>query len=507
MKLGLNEDIICLASGHSMIMGNMPKDKLNLKQVGEKVMKDIMEGTIDTQHFGLFDTSQPNYSTYYPDVTAKDLNPTEEEFVYPVFRMLSETTVHKSFNPISFSKRGVLKKSMNMLIGQTINVDHETAVGNAIGTILSVEWQKSYEDKSGVVIPAGINAVLMIDAKANPRLARGVMMTPPSIHSNSVTIQFKWEKSHPDMESDEFWSKLGTYDKEGVLIERVASDIVSYSETSLVAHGADPYAKKLEGGKIVLAKHAHDRASLSETQTNIQDNRFAPFSYQRLGQVDTISNSEGNPTIPISQINNKHQNDLQMKELLLQLAASTSFEFEGELNKEALMAHVTSLSTQLTESSTKNEDLTTEVTDLKENVETLETEKSNLTVKVEELTPLSELGTTHLSNVKTEAARLYNVAKADKADEAIVNLINGADINGASAFLKQFTAEVEENHSASCTDCGSKNVTRASRQLGDTDSTLPGKGGEGNTEPKSKKELKEELRNLHNTSSITRKKH
>ena len=506
MKLGLNEDIICLSSGHSMIMGNMPNNKLNLQQVGNKVIRDAQEGNVETQKFGLFDTSQPNYSTYYPDVTAEDLNPTDDEFVFPVFRMLSETTVHKSVNPISFSKKGVLKKSMNMLVGQTINVDHEVAVGNAIGTVLSVEWQESYKDKSGVTIPAGINAVLKIDAKSNPRLARGVMMTPPSIHSNSVTIQFKWEKSHSDMESDEFWSKLGTYDQDGSLIQRVASDIISYSETSLVSHGADPYAKKLESGKIVLAKHAHDRASLSEQQIEIQDNRFAQLSYQGMGEVDTISNSDI-PTIPINQ-NNTNQNDLKMKELLEQLAASTGFEFEGDVNKEALMVHVNSLSTQVTELTANNESLTSEKTGIEEELESLETERTELSNKVSELTPLSELGETHLANTKIEAARLYNVLKGDKADEAILNIINLADINGATAFLKQFTTEVEANHEASCSDCGSKNVSRASRQIGDTpnvdgqDSTI---NGEGNTKNKTKEELKAELRAELGGSSLIKK--
>ena len=95
----------------------------------------------------------------------------------------------KTFN------RDVLKKSMQMLIGQTINIDHEIAVGNAIGAVSEVFWQPAYKTKSGIEVPAGINAVLKIDGKSNPRIARGVMMDPPSIHSNSVTVRFKWEPS------------------------------------------------------------------------------------------------------------------------------------------------------------------------------------------------------------------------------------------------------------------------------------------------------------------------
>ena len=70
-----------------------------------------------------------------------------------------------------------------MLVGQTVNCDHSTDVANAIGSVKQTFWQESFK-QDGIVIPAGINGVLKIDAKANPRLARGILMDPPSIHSN-----------------------------------------------------------------------------------------------------------------------------------------------------------------------------------------------------------------------------------------------------------------------------------------------------------------------------------
>ena len=46
------------------------------------------------------------------------------------------------------------------------------------------------------------------------------MMDPPAIHSNSVTVRFSWEKSHPELTDQQFYDKIGSYDKDGKLIKR-----------------------------------------------------------------------------------------------------------------------------------------------------------------------------------------------------------------------------------------------------------------------------------------------
>lgn len=505
IKLASNEDIICLASGHSMIMGNMP-GKLNLAQVSDKIAKDIAGGHVDNQKFGLFDSSQPNYTTYYPDVTAEDLNPTDDEFVKPVFRMLSMTTVHAQWNPISFAKKGVLKDAMNMLIGQTVNVDHETAIGNAIGSVESVEWQNGYTTSDGVKVPGGINAVLKIDAKSNPRLARGIMMTPPSIHSNSVTIRFEWEQSHLKMDSDVFWSKLGQLDEDGKRIQRVANKVISFSETSLVAHGADPFAKKLENGKIVLAKHAEDSSSLSAVQIERQGDRHAEFNYQN---IDTVSNSV-EPTIPNKPNKKESLNKQDMKELLEKLAAQSGFKFEGEIDKEALMAHLESQSTSITELTEQNTTANTSLTEAQESNATLTATNEELTANVELLTPLSEIGTKHTDGVRLEAKRLYGVLKGDKASEAILSQIDSATNEAAEAMLSEYTNEIESLHEASCSDCGSKNVTKASNKAGASDGaddqTDNSEGGKGGSNTKlTNKQIRDSFKANPNKGSIAMK--
>lgn len=201
------QDTIVIGEGHSLMLGHMPNS----------IPQDAYSGL----NFGLnksgiesygFWSNSINYNTFYPGVTQEEFMPKDTDFIEPVYRLLSEVIVNKEWNPVDFSRNGVLKASLKMLVGQTVNCDHSTDVANAIGSVKQTFWQESFK-QDGIVIPAGINGVLKIDAKANPRLARGILMDPPSIHSNSVSVRFIWDKSHPNLDEDEFWSKLGTYDE------------------------------------------------------------------------------------------------------------------------------------------------------------------------------------------------------------------------------------------------------------------------------------------------------
>ena len=248
-----------LHSGHSVVVSHIP-DKVQLETLGKIASNEKRANA----SFGLFDTATPNYQTYYPDVTADDIKPNDDQYIKPVYRLLSAVVVHKNSNPIDFSKPGVLKASMPLLLGQTVYPDHEPSIGNALGVVSEVSWQDGYE-LEGVQVPAGIIGTLKIDAKSHPAVARNIMMDPPAIHSNSVTVQFNWEPSHPEMETDDFWDKLGSYDQEGQLIRRIVTKVLRYTETSLVPHGADPFAKILDdNGNMVLPKYAESVYNLSE---------------------------------------------------------------------------------------------------------------------------------------------------------------------------------------------------------------------------------------------------
>jgi len=438
---------ITLNSGHALILGNKP-EKLSMDQIAEKLSIEKQ----DTVNLGLFDTAAPNYSTYYPEVTADDLNPKDGDFIYPVFRLLSETILSKHGRPIDFSKKGVLKKSMNMLVGQTINIDHETALGNAIGAVKEVKWQNSYSTADGKVIPGGINGLMKIDGKSNPRIARGIMMDPPSIHSNSVSVRFKWEKSHSFENDDEFFNKLGEKGADGELIRVVVSDILQYTETSLVGHGADPFAQKVDqSGQIVNPEYAVRNMTFSADNGKDHLN----FDYKTLG----LSLSE-DTTIPkninIKDTNNK-TDSMDFKEFL---KGFTNFDLGEDVTEENFAGLI---QTKFQEQLDLVTNLTTENSNLKTSLADKDAEVVRLNGTIESNKLMTELGVTALSNVRSEAERFYKLIKKEgDQKQSILDNITNADFTLASSLLEEYKSEAEKLFPDTCQDCNSTNVSKAS---------------------------------------------
>lgn len=487
------EGEIQLRSGHSVILGNIPiGGPVTVKDLAEKIILD----NTDMEKFGFWETASPNYATYYPEATPEQFIPKDEEFIYPVFRMLSEVIVSKG-RPIDFSKAGVLKRSMNKLIGQTINIDHETALGNAIGSVSEVYWQKGYIAKDGTKVPAGINAVLKIDAKSNPRIARGINMEPPSIHSNSVTVRFSWVPSHKFDDINQFFYNLGTYHKDGELIRCVVDEIICYTETSLVGHGADVFAQKVdENGEIVNPTYASDTYQFSADKpiTTIFNTDYKNLQNSDTSDIAILSLS--NSDKPLYKKNQHNPNS--MEELLTELIES--FGFDSNLKEEnlnnAIKEKLTSLNNKITEKETeigtlgtKIETLTTENVNLKE-------ENENLSANKEEITKLT-------NNTRNEALRYAKLVLGENPDEAITNLIANADLTTAAALLKQYRSQSESKFSATCNKCGSNEVTRLSAipsRDGIIDENTDGKNTGGNT-VKTFSESRSNLKDKHKPKS------
>jgi hypothetical protein len=404
---------------------------------------------IDLENFGLFEKASPNYTTFYPGITEADWKPEDSDFIYPVFRMLSETIVHRNWNPISFSKPGVLKASMAKLLGQTIYVDHEMAIGNAIGSIYKVFWQDAYETTyqgKKVKVPAGINAMMKIDAKSNPRLARGILMEPPSIHSESVTVAFAWEKSHPKLSDDEFFSKLGSYDEKKKLIHKVASEIRLYYEASLVAHGADPWAKLVkEDGKVNLPGMGKVltepfKAALAKNITP-----YTCYDYKTCVFNDKVENS-ATPSEHIDTTKNNFKT-AKMKEklILLALAFGITLPSESEDSKfEAALDEISNKSKDLLGLPEQVTNLTSEKSQLETQLSEKSTELSNLKNQLTALEKEALTGRTALTHQRNEAIRLYRVLKADQAKKEVEETIENANYEAAKAFAEQYATELGE---------------------------------------------------------------
>lgn len=453
-------DSMIIGSGHTIMAGFIPS-RIPATEFSEKFYEWAKSSPESISQFGFWG-GDIDYNTYYPDLSPDELTPKDEEFIEPMFRLLSATIVSKNYNPTDFGQNGVLKASMKMLLGQTVNCDHETNIGNAIGAVSKVVWQEPYKD-GNFFIPGGINGVLKIDGKANPRIARGILMEPPSIHSNSVTVQFKWDKSHPDMSDEEFYQKLGSYDSKGNMVRRVVTEVVRYLETSLVSHGADAFAQKIgQDGKIINPDFAKRTwSSYSEyVEDTAKQYYFTDFkdnqeSYHENNDTRDSLNNNGNSIIN----NNPTKNMNELNQFIASLVADGMLTLaEGtEHTPENIVLAVQALIAERDQFKGSVQTLTTEKTSLTEQITSLNTEVANLK-------EMATVGTNYIQSLRENVVANYKKLKGDEVDETIITMIN-ADTTGLltlKSLEKEYSAQLEEKFPFTCSACGSKDVSRAS---------------------------------------------
>ena len=455
-------DSMTLGGSNSMITPYSPK-KEYLDSFSNKVIPSkFTNGENSIQQFGLFG-GDIDYNTYYPEIqNSEEIVPRDEEFIEPMFRLLSEEVVSMSYCPTDFSRNGVLKASMNMLVGQTVNCDHETNIGNAIGSVKSVVWQDSFV-QNGITVPAGINGVFKLDAKSNPRIARGIMMNPPSVHSNSVTVRFAWEKSHPDLSDDEFWSQFGKKGKDKKLVCRVVTEVKGYMETSLVSRGADPWAQLINGNGGI-----NDPGYAKKYMSSFSDHTEPPEAYFFYSWKDHILDNEDilenklmdpvnvNTIDNKSKDNNNNSNDMTLEEFIQSVNAGGYISLaEGQdMSAEAIISALK------------------EIPGLKSNVSSLQEEKSNLESTIASLNQtlsnqknMFDLGTSVLSEARNTAIESYKKLMGIESEEdstltPIKNVISLADYQGVKALADGYNKQLEEKFPLHCQECGSKEVSR-----------------------------------------------
>ena len=454
-------DTMVLGSGHSMMVGNLT-NKIALPSFSEKFYQ---ASRVEVNKFGLFG-SNTDYNTYYPDVTPEDVKPKDNEFIEPVFRMLSNCIVAKNYMPTEFPE-DVLKASMGLLVGQTVNCDHETEIGNAIGSVKEVSWQNAYTDETmGIEIPAGINAVLKIDAKANPRIARGIMMDPPSIHSNSVTVQFEWKPSHSFEKEWEFYDKIGTIAEDGTMVRRIVTKIISYKETSLVSHGADPFAQIIKNGKINNPQYAgatyYSFSDMPPMDEKTLRSKIAYLDFKDIRSNDIMYNTskpnyEGNQNPKIQNDMNELQKflDQLFSDGVLSLAEGSTPSMEVALSQvKDLVVAKNSLTQEKAKADQKISELQGEVTSLKEQISANQA--------------MVNIGTSHLSEVRSSAIASYKKLYGDdKVDQNILALLeaDSTNIETLLSLKATYDAQLDEKFPMRCAKCGSHDVSRASSSI------------------------------------------
>lgn len=458
-------DTMVLGAGHSMLVSHVPGRKLEPQLISSKFYEATGMSKESVDKFGLFGSI--NYNTFYPDATPEQFNPKEDEFIEPMFRMLSACIVAKHYNPTEFPEN-VLRESMHLLVGQTVNCDHETDVANAIGSVKSVAWQESFV-QDGITIPAGINAVLKIDGVSNPRIVRGIYMDPPSIHSNSVTVQFEWKPSHEFEKAWEFFDKLGTIAEDGTMVRRIVTRIIAYKETSLVSHGADPFAQLIKNGRVNNPKYAGQiYYSFSDCEPMEFDKfktKLSFYDFKGLKEIDTMYNTSkpNNVRDPRSEGQNQTTNKNIMNEIekfLEQLFG------EGKLSlAEGTKPSVEIAISQIQSLVEENKSLSDAKAAVENEVNALKDENQSLKDQVKVNEKMVEVGKLHLSEVREATVASYKkLTGEDKVDANILALLEAETTNLETlvSLKKTYDAQLEEKFPLHCAKCGSKDINRAS---------------------------------------------
>lgn len=207
---------------------------------------------------------------------------TDDRYVFATFRALSQ--VFLEYRGLDFSTPGVLEAAVPLLQAKTVYPNHDFQdIYNWLGVVSNSFWDAEGASSSGV---PGINCEIKIDAFLNYRIACGLMMTPPSVNSMSLTVHFEFEYSHPDLiEQNRFWQLLGE-EVDGSIVRLIVVKIIDFWEASLVPVGEDRLAKN------------HGARGGGEPAES-EDVDFAEMSAEELGAVTLPANSNEEKTMKL----------------------------------------------------------------------------------------------------------------------------------------------------------------------------------------------------------------
>lgn len=85
-------DTMVLGNGHSILMSHVPNHH---EEISNRFFNEAKPNKDSIDQYGLFG-SGTNYNTFYQDVNPEDLQPNDEEFIEPMFRLLSACIVSKT---------------------------------------------------------------------------------------------------------------------------------------------------------------------------------------------------------------------------------------------------------------------------------------------------------------------------------------------------------------------------------------------------------------------------
>jgi hypothetical protein len=327
--------------------------------------------------------------------SAADIQP-DERYIYPRFRALSKIIVPGYW--LNFTIGDVLKNSTPLLAKQTVYPNHIHDINLWLGVVAKADWTESGE-------PQGIDVTLMIDKIENPKVAQGLIMNPPAIHSGSVGFNYKWQRSHPDLEY--FWDKLGA-SIDGRMVTIDITEITGYNEFSLVYQGGDPNAKIQGFAQGLSATPVPDTNSLTpEPQTQLSS------------ATDGTKIPSPQSPVPVPQTNalNPKEETMKISEIQAQALGflSKPIELISQLDLDAFIANITA-------------------------------KLQELTLEKAKLTELAKLGESSLTELRKEAERHYRLVAGEGLDHDLLKLIASGPIDQVKSLGASYKLLAERMH-------------------------------------------------------------
>lgn len=335
----------------------------------------------------------------------EDLIPKEEDYVNIPFRALSARYLGESGYFLDFSREGVLKKSVPLMLTKEngglrtkplkVQRNHSFAIEDTMGTISQAKWDES--DKFG---SPGINVMTRLDWKLYPDEVRKLLSNPPLIESASMSLLFDWEPSHPDLKLWQFFDMLG-HEVDGEIVRFIVTDVLEYYHLGLVWDGGDAQA-------TMLPEETLNKKMALQVPSGIQ------LGKSQIKKEDTMS--------------------LEIKNL--------------QALKEALCL-----------------DTLTNEQELLEAVQALADSNAELINENRELKTMAELGKKHLQALREEVLRKAMLLNENGLEETRKNLIENANHETLQMLNADYERELQERFPLTCQDCGSTNIsTRSSKE-------------------------------------------
>lgn len=289
----------------------------------------------------------------------------------------------------------------------------------------------------------------------------------------------------------EFYNKIGEIAEDGKMVRRITQEVKDYFESSLLWLGADPFSKRknpdgtyhnidksmivsyskanngdklsAEDQKKYIIDMAIDESIISLSQSNItkqikersktQDKMFNKFILAFMAAYGTklglsFTYKEGDTLT-----------DVQQEEMVTALA---KLDLKNDTPPDPILAFAKGLTTRKEDGSftafvpEANAVAANFVVLPKVEAERVygELKKVPTEEQITFLNKRAELGDSYLKLKRDETKRMYKVAMGTKADDAILNSIDGMEGSVLEAFMKQYAGDALLKFGPTCTKCG-----------------------------------------------------